>query len=69
MQEVTGGQRESERQLDLDTMLEEALARPGVKEVMKVYHNWQTVSPIHESYLQITTPHEKVTTTDHSNAV
>ena len=69
MQEVNGGQRESDRQRDLDTLLEEALARPGVKEMMKVYNSWMNVSPVYESYLQATAPHEKVTTTDHSNAV
>ena len=50
-------------------MLKEALALPGVKEVMKVYHGWVNVSSIHESYLQARTPRENATITDHSNAV
>ena len=50
MREVNDGQRE------LDTMFKEALARPGVKEVMPVYHSWVNVSPVYESYLQATTP-------------
>ena len=69
MQEVNDGQQDSDRQRELDTMLEEALARPGVKEMMKVYHGWVNVSRVYESYLQATTPHGRVTTTDHSNAV
>ena len=69
MLEVNDGQREPDRQRELDTKLEEALARPGVKEVMKVYHSWVNVSPVCELYLQATPPHERVTTTDHSNAV
>ena len=56
LQEVNNGQRESGRQRELDAMLEEALARPGVKEMMKVYHSWLNVSRVYESYLQATTP-------------
>ena len=61
MQEGNDGQRESDRQRELDAMLEEALARPGVKEMMKVYHNWVNVSRIYESCLQAMTPHGRVT--------
>ena len=69
MQDVNGGQRESDRQRELDTMLEEAMARPGVREMMKVYHGWVNVSRVYQSYLQATIPHGRVTTTDQSNAV
>jgi len=69
VQERNDGQRESERQRELDAMLKEALARPGVKEMMKVYHNWVNVSRVYESCLQATTPRGRVTTTDHSKAV
>ena len=50
MQEVNDGQRESGRQRELDAMLEEALARPGMKEMMKVYHNRVNVSRVYESH-------------------
>ena len=69
MQDVNGGQRESDRQRELDTMLKEAMTRPGVRDMMKVYHGWVNVSRVYQSYLQATTPHGRVTTTDHSNAV
>ena len=69
MQEVKGSQRESNRQRELDAMLKEALARPGVKEMMKVYHNWANVPRVYESCLQATAPHGRVTTTNRSNAV
>ena len=69
MQKVKRDQQGSGRQEELDDMLKEALALPGVKEVMKVYHGWVNVSSIHESYLQARTPRENATTTDHSNAV
>ena len=69
VQEDNDGQRESDRQRGLDAMLEEALARPGVKEMMKVYHNWVNVSRVYESCLRAMTPHGRVTTTDRSNAV
>ena len=68
VQEANKGQRESGRQRELDAMLEEALARPGVKEMMKVYHNWVNVSRVYESCLQATTPRGRVTTTGRSNA-
>ena len=68
-QDVNGDQRESDRQRELHTMLKEAMARPGVREIMKVYHGWVNVSRVYESYLQATTPHGRVTTTDHPNAV
>lgn len=61
VQEGNDGQRESDRQREPDAMLEEALARPGVKEMMKVYHNWVNVSRIYESCLQAMPPHGRVT--------
>ena len=69
VQEGNDGQRDSDRQRELDAMLEEALARPGVKEMMKVYHNWVNVSRVYESCLQATAPHGRVTTTDRPNAM
>ena len=33
--------RDSKREQDRKTMLGAALARPGVREVMEVYRNWQ----------------------------
>ena len=61
--------QDSQRQHELDTMLEEALARPGIKEVMEVYQNWQSLERGHDPYRRALRSPGKVTTTDHANAV
>ena len=61
--------QDSQRQHELDTLLKEALARPGVKEVMEVYQNWQRSERGYDPYRRVLSPPGKVITTDHANAV
>ena len=48
-------------------MLKEALARPGVREVMDVYQNWQRADHGLDSYREATKDPQIITTTDHAN--
>ena len=58
-----GCKRERER----SAMLEEALARPGVREVMKVYAQWKRQDQGLESYRAATKEPFQINTTDHAN--
>ena len=44
-------------------MLEEALSRPGIRQVMEVYRHWQKVDRAMEPYRLAAKQHETVTTT------
>lgn len=59
--------RRSERARAHDAMLETALARPGVREVMKVYRNWQHRDRGLDAWRKATEAGERVATTDRSN--
>lgn len=48
-------------------MLEAALARPGVREFMDVYHSWQELDRGLDPYRLATKRPEQITTTDHAN--
>ena len=48
-------------------MLDEALRRPSVREVMEVYDAWQRFDEQLRAYRAATTPVPKITTTDRSN--
>ena len=48
-------------------MIEEALRRPGVREVMEVYGAWQRIDEDLRTYRAATAIADKVTTTDHAN--
>ena len=48
-------------------MLEEALRRPGVREVMKVFGDWQHADSGLDPYRSATKEASIVTTTDHAN--
>ena len=48
------------------TMLEEALKRPGIREVMEVYESWQRADKGLDSYRLATKEAFKVTTTNHT---
>ena len=58
---------ESDREKAHAKMLEEALARPGIREVMQVYQNWQEKDRELDAYRAATKRPERVTTTDRSN--
>ena len=49
------------------TLLEDALKRPGIREVMRVYEDWRHVDRGLEPYRAATHEPQEITTTDHSN--
>lgn len=49
-------------------LLESALARPGIREVMKVYGGWQEQDRALVVYRSATKKPERITTTDSSRA-
>lgn len=57
----------SRRAEDCAAMIEEALRRPGVREVMEVYGAWQRIDEDLRTYRAATAIADKVTTTDHAN--
>ena len=57
----------SKRAQEQDAMLKEALARPGVREVMKVYGDWRQIDRELDAYRAATRLVPAVTTTDHAN--
>ena len=59
---------ESKRAQDHAELLESALARPGVREVMKVYGGWQEKDRGLDAYRSATKNSERITTTDSSHA-
>ncbi len=58
----------SRRQREHTEMLEAALARPGVREVMKVYGEWQEKDQGLDAYRSATSEARSVVTTNSSNA-
>lgn len=66
----------AERQADSPTstreqahaeLLKEAIARPGIREVMRVYKDWRRVDRGLDSYRAATREPHRITTTDHAN--
>lgn len=57
---------ESKRAQDHAELLESALARPGVREVMKVYGRWQEKDQLLNAYRSATRRPQRITTTDSS---
>ena len=60
---------ESTRAEAYDAMLQEALSRPGVREVMEVYQNWRKVDQALSAYRQATKRQGQVTTSNRTNAL
>ena len=56
----------SKREQARDVMLEEALARPSVREFMEVFQNWQKADQGLNSYRLATKQPQHITTTDHA---
>ena len=54
----------SERRARCAAMLEEALRRPGVREMMRVYRNWQRADQGLDAYRTVTTGTPDTTTSD-----
>lgn len=59
----------SERAQNHAELLEAALARPGVREVMKVYGGWQENGRALDAYRSATRKPERVRTTNSSQRV
>ena len=58
----------SKREQDHAAMLEEALSRPGVREVMDVYGGWREKDRGLDTYRAATKTPARTTTTDHTRA-
>lgn len=65
----TSNRSGSRRAREHAEMLEAALARPGVREVMDVYRGWQEKDRGLDAYRSATKVHGRVTTTNSSKAV
>lgn len=48
-------------------LLKEALQRPGIQEIMRVYEDWRRVDHGLDSYRTATREPQRITTTDHAN--
>ena len=58
----------SKREQEHARMLEAALARPGIREVMQVYGGWLEADRGLDAYRSATTRPERIITTNSSNA-
>ena len=59
-------EKTSERARAHAAMLEEALKRPGIPEIMRVYGDWRTADRGLDPYRATKAP-SRTTTTDHAN--
>lgn len=59
--------RKSQRQKQQTDLLEEALSRPGIREVMLVYQGWEQVERNMDSYRTVANERGTVSTSDHAN--
>lgn len=48
-------------------LLQEALERPGIREIMRVYEDWRQADRGLDSYRAATREPHHITTTDHAN--
>ena len=64
----TKGRSGSRREREHAEMLEAALARPGIREVMDVYRGWQEKDRGLDAYRSATKAPGRVTTTNSSRA-
>jgi hypothetical protein len=60
--------QQTERERERAAMVREALRRPGVREVMEVYGNWQRADKKLDAYRSATRSRRTTTTTDNTNA-
>lgn len=67
MSDPTATNSDSERVREHDRMLEEALARPGVREFIRVYEGWRTRDRALDPYRAITRRRGRITITDGTN--
>ena len=57
----------SERARAPDALLDEALKRPSIPEIMRVYGDWRTAARGLDPYRAATKAPSRATTTDHAN--
>ena len=60
-------QSKSQRKREHEKMLKEALSRPGVREMMRLYQNWKQLDRGLDAYRAATKTHQIATITDHAN--
>ena len=65
----TDQQSRSEREREHAEMLTAAVARPGVREAMEVFQDWQRKDQALDAYRATVDRTEKTTTTNHANVV
>ncbi len=58
----------SEREKQHQQMLEAAISRPGIREIMEVYGNWEEKDRGLEAYRSVTKQRGYITTTSSSTA-
>ena len=68
-QGATDQRSRSTREQEHAEMLTAAVARPGVREAMKVFHDWQRKDRGLDAYRAVMDRTEKTTTTNHANVV
>lgn len=60
---------ERSREQAYDTMLQEALSRPGVREAMQVYQKWREANNDVDRYRRATNRRQRVTTSDRTSSL
>ena len=58
---------ESDRQKAYEKLLQEALSRPGIPELLEMHRSWRDANRTFDSYRTLTRPAPGTTTTDHTN--
>lgn len=62
-----GEKKDRDHEQEHANMLKEALARPGVREAMEVFQDWQRADRGLDNYREATKEPQIITTTDHAN--
>ena len=60
---------ESVRQSEHESLLKEALAKPGVREVLRVYGHWQEKDREFDAYRANTTAHGHISSSSNSTEI
>ena len=60
---------ESVRQREQQSLLKEAFAKPGVRELMKIYGHWQEKDREHNAYRSSTTTYGRVSVASNSSDI
>ena len=68
-EQKTKRRSDTHREREHAALLEAALARPGVREVMDVYRGWQAKDRELDAYRSATTPRARITNSNFSKAL